>query len=54
MNKEEKRLLDANIKLVEERRTLIRDILILIGFINGDKELKPFVEEIKKYYEKIK
>ena len=54
MNKEEKRLLDANIKLVEERRTLIRDILVLINFINGDKELKPFVEEIEKYYKNKK
>lgn len=47
---EKNKLIEANIKLVDKVEELKRDISILIGYINGRKELENQVQEITEYY----
>ena len=53
MSQSEKAILQANIKLVDEKKELLRDIAILIRYLRGDKELKEEVKSIIKYYDTI-
>lgn len=48
------RMLDANMKLVDELSTIKRDMMIVVSYYNGNTELKKQFEEIMKYYEEIK
>ncbi len=51
---EKNKLIEANIKLADKVEELGRDIIILIGYINGNKELENQVNEITEYYNKLK
>lgn len=53
MSQSEKNLLEANIKLVDDKNMLMKDIDILIRYLKGEKELKEDVKNIIKYYKKI-
>lgn len=54
MTNEEKKLLDANRKLVEKNMELEADIRVLISYLKGRKYLKEDVKDIIKYYSKVK
>lgn len=49
---EKNHLIEANIKLADKIEELERDIVILIGYINGNKELEEQVNEITEYYKR--
>ena len=51
MTLQEKNLLKANRELVENQKYYIRDILNLISYIKGNKDLQSEVDLIMKYYE---
>ena len=45
------RMIDSNTKLVDENRTLKRDVLILVGFLTGSVAVeKEAVENVLNYY----
>ena len=54
MTNEEKKLLDANRKLVEKNMELEADIRVLISYLKGRKYLKEDVKDIIKYYSQKK
>lgn len=49
-----KNLIDANIKLLDENKQIIKDIQLLSRYIKGEKDLKQQVIEIIEYYENKK
>ena len=49
----ERGLYEGNLKLLNENKEMLKDINILIRYIKGDKELKPYVINIVKYYKKF-
>jgi hypothetical protein len=54
MTNEEKKLLDANRKLVKKNIELETDIRVLISYLKGRKHLKEDVKDIIKYYSQKK
>lgn len=53
MTKSEKNIFEANLKLVNEKNEMFKDIITLINYINGNEELKESVYEIIEYYSHI-
>lgn len=53
MSETERKILEANIKLVDDKQMMMKDIDILIRFLKGNKELKESVKEIIRYYTKM-
>ncbi len=51
---EKNHLIEANIKLLDKVEELERDIVILIGYIKGNKELGEQANEITEYYSNLK
>lgn len=51
---EKNKLIEGNIRLVEKVQELERDIVILIGYIKGNKELEEQANEITEYYSNLK
>lgn len=49
----EKRILDANIKLTNEKNETIKDIVTLISYINGNEVQEDIINEIIGYYSKF-
>lgn len=47
---EKNKLIEGNIKLLDKVEELERDIVILIGYIKGNKELEEQANEITEYY----
>lgn len=54
MSDHERKVLEANIRLVDEKNDLLKDMRVLIAYIRGDKDLKEEVKNIIKYYKKSK
>ena len=50
MSDSDKRLLEANKKLLNQRNEMFKDIYTLIRYIKGHRELKEEVKEIVNYY----
>lgn len=49
LSEDEKRLIEANKKLVDKNNELTRDLLALISYIEGKSE-KEYISGILKYY----
>lgn len=50
MTDSEKKMLEANKRLLNQRNEMFKDIVTLIRYINGHKELKEDVKEVIRYY----
>jgi len=53
MTDSEKKMLEANKNLVNQRNEMFKDIILLIRYIQGHRELKEDVKEVITYYKKF-
>lgn len=53
MSEQEKKMLEANRNLVNQKNEMFKDIILLIRYIQGHKELKEQVKEVITYYKKF-
>lgn len=51
---EKNKLIEGNIKLLDKVEELERDIVILVAYIKGNKELEEQANEITEYYSNLK
>ena len=52
MTEQERKMLEANRNLVNQKNEMFKDIVLLIRYIQGHKELKEQVKEVITYYKK--
>lgn len=50
MTKTERTIYEGNLKLLDEKNEMLRDIEVLIRYIRGNRDLKGEVIKIMRYY----